>query len=548
MEALRARFSTFNDWVYSQLEKTWFPLVKDVAKERKKLEYLRMFFGFVVLDRTFTNTFGSFYFFEPDEFLVSIGLPVPKIFLYYCLSSLLVFFFMIGFLTPVTGILLALIFTPVDAMAGGRYLGNTITCMGLMMLTLNGVGQDFSVDKWLSNGKGFLSTVIKKIYNILGTPDSKQLTTVYFFAFVSYGFLNIAANLYHLQDPIWQKLYAIQLVLTAPYLGNTPYLMRMLEQYSIEGFHYFFATATVLQIAYEFLIIFLVLFWKHGRKLILSWAAMFLISTTLIMLIAIVEEVTLVVYLGTLLPCRAKYFRTVEYEDGGWRSLIVKIARICDMWSLFNFIPTKSGAASQKFISNNDLFKERKPGVASFISLLYIVLLFNYILTFPIIQKMNFASSLLKPLQVAFGMEIPGVYNSNDLGTPDRWPVMFRKFSDGTTEIMPWHGFEGERLEYYKFDYVFVRHGVQWRRLNGGRNAKSPQELNSPGTKSFELLKNMAVFDFRMNKSKNIIGYKVEIYQTYHTSYRLEPLDVRYTPKRVHEIEFSLQDLGLTKN
>lgn len=64
------------------------------------------------------------------------------------------------------------------------------------------------------------------------------------------------------------------------------------------------------------------------------------------------------------------------------------------------------------------------------------------------------------------GLDVPAVFNKEDLGAGDRWAVVYRVEEDGERELLPYHGLEGEQLAWVSYvDLLYFGNSVGWRRM-----------------------------------------------------------------------------------
>jgi len=123
------------------------------------------------------------------------------------------------------------------------------------------------------------------------------------------------------------------------------------------------------------------------------------------------------------------------------------------------------------------------------------------------------------------GLEHPRVYNTDDLETTNRWPVIYRVMKDGKKLRIPYHHMDGSRDEYYKYDFIFVENGVFWRRMMGKLDLKySVVDLNHPRSLPFQILKRVIGFDFRLEGMPVTIShYEIEYYESLGSKRSLPP-------------------------
>lgn len=586
--------------VYRLLSRTHFPVVLNNEAEYKKLNYVRIIVGFIMLKRTLYNTYAAYYFTQTDTYSF-FNETVTYEFLAYVVLCVALVCFIIGFLTPLATLFLLLFYTPIDILLQARYLGNFLAMITVLMLFMANVGGHLSVDRlFLKRKTGFFPSIVKAVYKLIGFRGKEGLTFVVLTGIVTYALVNFNANLFHFADPYWQEFSVLQISYTGSFLGGNPEFFRAIEASYPEAFDWFCKIQQAAHMGYEFMILPILFFIRRGWLWVFIYANLFFLATLLTMQLAVVERISFLILLCSLIRAKEepivhihlvkssgvgrfisllvvvfdwlsairlmplespknKILLEVKGEQADPKTALLAICRdVPILWLAFPLVWLwKKIAHSNKQSEQGayDLAKDeptreplftvtkRKRAITIFM-VMYIVLGINFIFGFKYVYQLGLYFPHVRELNRKLGFEVAFVYNTPDLVTNDTWQVIYRVLDDGTKELVPLHDEVGHRLTYYQYDCVFVGVGIKWRRNLGGYNPKLREHLegNEQSTDKihwpYHLMRKTIKFDKLLNSEKNIDHYEVDIYHCYQ-SWMEKSREERYTPEVIYSYRYS---------
>jgi hypothetical protein len=162
------------------------------------------------------------------------------------------------------------------------------------------------------------------------------------------------------------------------------------------------------------------------------------------------------------------------------------------------------------------------------------VLLVLFALKFPHVERYSRALGLplsaIRRVTLYCGLDVPIVFNREDLTLGDAWPVIHRLTPDGEPHILPLNGVEGERLWYHLSDCCYFGNSLKWRR------AATDQDLtafNDPEALGYELVTRIIDFDYRRHGFESPVEYAVSVFRTRGSEVAVSDPDVRYARELV---------------
>jgi predicted DCC family thiol-disulfide oxidoreductase YuxK len=249
--------------LYKFINKTAFPNVMSIEHELKKASVLRIFLGLIVFTRFF------------QIFLDMSLLSTDYSYLFYAIPlGVIIVFFTIGFLTPLSTLLLILSINKFDIFAHTTTLGTSILTLLLFVMLFINHGMYLSLDKIFLDKKTSLSKIIFKLYSILGKPTNQSIKTAYFLGFMAYALTSLGALLLHVLDGYWIQGLSLYSALTNSYLFKFYYIARDLEEYNASILMFMSKSGVVFQSIFQILMIPLI-FFKWGRIFIIIWGLVF---------------------------------------------------------------------------------------------------------------------------------------------------------------------------------------------------------------------------------------------------------------------------------
>ncbi len=207
--------------LYKFINKTAFSNVISVENELKKASILRIFLGIIIFTRFF------------QIFLDISLLSTDNSHLFYVIPmGMVIIFFTIGLLTPLSTFLLIFSVNKFDILVGTTTLGTSILTLLLFVMLFINHGMYLSVDKIILEKKIKFSKYLFKLYNILGKPTTQSIRTAYFLGFLAYALTSLGALLLHIFDGYWIQGLSLYSALTNSYLFKFYYIIRDIELYN----------------------------------------------------------------------------------------------------------------------------------------------------------------------------------------------------------------------------------------------------------------------------------------------------------------------------
>lgn len=247
--------------VYSKFEKlvqlTKFPKVESVELEQKKLGLLRITIGILILVRTFLAEYSYFIF-------------TGELSAFTFITFVSTFFFIIGLFTPFSTILIFVFVRAFEIEIGIGSLGTSILQIVLIIFMLTNTGQYYSIDNYfLKKNK-----ILKYVYNILGTADKKELTSIYFLGLIIYAVISFGAISIHAFDYNWTSGLTTRSLLTNNYFSNEYDFFMFLDLKFPIAFTLLSMIASLGQSIFQLFMIPLV-FFSYGKSFVKYWGLQF---------------------------------------------------------------------------------------------------------------------------------------------------------------------------------------------------------------------------------------------------------------------------------
>ncbi len=435
--------------------------------ELRQLAVLRWAVGLVCIARTLPIVWASTDYFTSG---VNGGLPGETVIGLQTLA--LAATATIGIASPLTLLALLLYYPTFDAAMQTATLGTNFLCLMLGLLAVTGGGAHLSIDRLLLRRGGPLASPIRLLYRLVGIPDQRQLADIYFLYFVAFAAINLGAVLHHWDDDAWRSGNLLRIIATSSYLSRFWVEARAFEAYSWRAADAISSIGALGQAAYQALMLPLI-FTRWGTRFVIAWGAVF--------------------FLVSLLALQLSYLPLLE---------------------IFFWIALFRRPAPAKIALRSDLVSRRR-----FAHLGILVMAVAAVAAF-IAQDFPFASDRFKHDRLdralyTVGLDVPQVFNRDDLRMGDVWPVIYR--GDRET-LLPYHGPDGERLAWVQWnDLFYFGNSLKWRREYSG-----PASLGRDHD-GFWRLVHVAQFDHR-RRGVDASEYVVDYYATEASNVRLDPV------------------------
>ncbi len=249
---------------YTKLaSKSAFPRILSLEHELKKAGLIRFFLGMLMLVR-FAEINDTFRFLDFGS--------GPVIF--SSLFLVLILCFTLGFLTPLSNLLLMCLCVRMDLYFGTFTLGTSILMVTLLPLLLVNSGQFYSVDRWILKRGGVLSKFIAPFYKWVGALNEADMHRAYFLSFVCYAIISFGALLLHVQDIYWVEGLTTKSLLLNSYLCKHYNWFRFIDLHAPYLLSVLSISAGVLQSIFQFLMIPL-MFFRIGSRFVFFWGMLF---------------------------------------------------------------------------------------------------------------------------------------------------------------------------------------------------------------------------------------------------------------------------------
>lgn len=459
---------------------TPFSRVRSTDAEVHQLAILRWAVGFACIARTAPIVWASADYFTPG---MNGGLPGETVLGLQTL--MLASAATIGVAAPVT-LLALLVYYPVfDAAMQTATLGTNFLCLMLGLLAVAGAGAHLSVDSWLLRRGGRLAAPIRPLYRLVGVPDPRQLAEIYFLYFTAFAAINLGAVLHHWDDDAWRSGNLLRIIATSSYLSRFWVEARAFEAYSWRAADAISSIGALGQAAYQALMLPLV-FTTWGSRFVIAWGAIFFL-------------VSLFVLQLSYLPLLEIFFWVALFRRPTPRQHVV--------------LPAGLGPRTRR--AHVAIVSIGFAAIAAFI-----------VQDFPYTSD-RFKHERLDRALYTLGLDVPQVFNRDDLRMGDVWAVIYR---DDRQTLLPYHGVNGERLAWVQWnDLFYFGNSLKWRREYAG-----PASLGRDHD-GFWRLVHVAQFDHR-RRGVDASNYIVDYYAT-------EASNVRRDAER----RFARTHLGFTR-
>ena len=411
--------------------------------------------------RTVPILWASYYYFQP----IRDGLP-PEAFIDGLWTLALVVTVTLGFATPVTMPYLMYAYTEFDVSLGTVTLGTTFLCLLLGLFFLTGAGAQLSIDAWFLRARGPIGAIWRFLYSIVGVPSARQLRLVFLLSFAAYATMNFGALLFHLSDDAWLSGDLLRIVFTSSYLCRSWNMFRQLESFAPWAIGALSFTGSLGQVAFQGLMVPL-LWTRWGARFVVAWGSVFFALSLGLLQLSYLPVLEILFWIALFHrprpPAEPSTAGMRSLERNAWvaRIMIVGGFAVLTVFAATNLPYTPDPTALSAHVSN--------------------------------------------PMFRRVGLEIPYVFNRQDLRMGDHWAVIYR---DGSSEPLPYHGLQGERLSWVQWsDLFYFGNSLRWR-----RSFRGPGYL-ARDQDGFKYLLDVGRFDHRRRAAERSV-YRIEYYAT----------------------------------
>lgn len=455
------------------------PRIADTEAEARKVAVLRIAVGLLLVWRSGIVASDALYFFDPT---VVMGRPWPIEAIAGWMQCALAWGLVFGIIPRTCAALLMLTHAAFSIWTVTYNLGPMLLVPILGALAV------------LDSGRLTVHSRVRQ------TPSAAEFRAVYRILFLAYAGWSFQAVLYHLRDPYWVQGRTTEVMFINSYLSEFYGVFRAWERASpatLRALSIFVGSAqTLFQIAMIPLI-----FTRWGTVFVRVWGWVFILGSVLDLQLTLLPFVEVVLWAMVFLPSR---------------------------WF---FAPHGSGAVSA-------CGPPHGPGNLRLGARLYTA-------SYGLLSLMFFTNAILgstiggslppwigNPVLYYAGLVAPNVFNTTDLTMGDRWAVLTR-VDRGHETLVPFDGFEGERLAYLRSDLLYFANSLRWRRemIVAGDLAA----YHRPGAPGYAHAYRVASYDHRRRGSVPPETYRIRIFRNYAAERAGATMATRYAPIQLFE-------------
>jgi hypothetical protein len=494
-----------------------FPQVHGAA-HRNVINAARIAVGAIMFYRTALIVVATYYYHPTDVAEPQITAKL----LFGCGMLGLLTAYTAGFLTPLAGVAIIVVYPYFDARLLTGTLGTNVASICLIALLFLNTGDRYSIDRLLLRTQNVVGRTWRTMYAVIGTPNAVQTTRILFFAFAAYAVVSFGALFYHLSDQYWREGRTVGVMLTNAYLSRHYEWFRAWEA-AAPSTHRAFSIACVAGQTF-FQLAMLPLMWNQwGRRFVVAWGAMFFVISLTCLQLSYLPYLELVLW--ALIFVRLPLLNEPREARSQKSPLLGERARVRGSLAAIT-------AANTQQSQHPRLVQAYTGAIAVAFAL--------FLLTWLAPGGRAWSGHAWdKPQQYLawVGLDAPQVFNDADLRMGERWPVIHRIDENGQRTLVPFNGNDGERLAYHKSDMLYFGNSLRWRRRMIGND---PAAYNAPGATGYEQIREVCYYDAARNGGGSATEYDVRIFENQAAHYDAESNE-RYTPREI--MAFSI-DLG----
>lgn len=383
---------------------------------------------------------------------------------------LLALLLLVGFLTPICTLLLLLVHDyAFDAAIRTSTLGSDVLQMLLVFFLLLPVGTQLSADQWLLQNNGWSGRIVHSIYRPLGPLTPEKVSILRFLTFVTFGAVSLYAALTHIHDRSWWSGVANLYVLSSSYMSKAYLAMdALLDSIPIMAL-LFSIVSTYIQLAWESTMIPLV-FSRYGRVFVIWWGILFFVISAFVLQLGWLAYYELILW--AMLFGRAPKIPSITSRLVRVPHAQVLRERLPGLYLLARNIWRPTALTSS--IGTRPLKLPRVFQAALLCYCLYFVLYLAFlppVAALPVIRDLRGNPEMRAIYRAVelFGLTPLDVFNDTDLRMSENYFTLTRIGVDGSRELLPYTGYDGNRLEWHDSDRIYFGNSLLWRRLKLGR-------------------------------------------------------------------------------
>jgi hypothetical protein len=332
-------------------------------------------------------------------------------------------------------------------------------------------------------------------------PPPEEFRAVYLILFLAYAGWSFGAVLYHVRDPYWIQGRTTEIMFVNSYLSEFYGLFRAWEHASPASLRELSIAVGCAQTIFQLAMLPLMLT-KWGARYVRAWGWIFILGSLVNLQLTLLPFVELVMWTAVFVPATWLAWAAGKAQ-----------APMSSAWSL-----TARGS---------------RYGAAAFtagygtLSLLFFT---NALLG--VAAGRSLPAWVADPVLFYAGLVAPDVFNTTDLTMGDRWTVLTR--IDGErSELVPFDGPEGERLDYLRSDLLYFGNSLRWRREMIGVDDLA--HFHEPGGAGYAFAYRVARYDYLRRGGLAPERYRVTVFRNYAAQRAGLTAPACYTPTKIFE-------------
>lgn len=291
------------DKLIALINRSYFPEVKSVEYEQKKLAIIRWITGLIILFRFSQVLYTVQYI---DEF--------QGAFLVGVVATACIFFFTIGLFGPLSTLAAFWALTKFDTSFNCQTLGTNILSQFLFVLFLASHSRYYSVDALILKWKNSIGRGMAKLYSWVGTPTKDSLRLYYFFGFFSYAIVSFCALSFHILDENWVAGRTPFAFFPAAFLSKYYPLFREIVINWPSIFMALSIFLTLGQSVFQFLMV--PLAWsKWGMRFVVFWGFSFFVASLFFVNLSYLPHAEVLSWLAFFSRVRKRSAITLLFDD-----------------------------------------------------------------------------------------------------------------------------------------------------------------------------------------------------------------------------------------
>jgi hypothetical protein len=465
------------------LDYTWLPRIQDPNTEAWKLAVLRVAVGLLLAWRSGIVARDAAYYFDPTSVM---GRAWPLEAVGGWMQCALAFGLVFGAFPRACAALLMLTHAAFSVWTGTYNLGPMLLVPILGAIAV------------LDNGRLALIGAVRQ------QPSAAEFRAVYLILFLAYAGWSFQAVLYHLHDPYWVQGRTTEVMFINSYLSEFYGVFRLWERASPGTLRALSICVGAAQTLFQLAMIPLI-FTRWGAAYVRIWGWVFILGSLLDL------QLTLLPFVETVL----------------WAMIFLS-----PRWFLTR---RPVAVAADTNPGNGSGLRFAPIGYTAGYLVLSLLFFANAILGSTV--HVSLPRWIANPILFYAGLVAPNVFNTQDLTMGDHWAVLTRTDGD-RSHLVPFEGFEGERLEYLRSDLLYFGNSLRWRReMIGLKDLAAYHRPDAPG---YKYAYRVALYDHRRRGSVAAETYNVRVFRNYAAERSGQPLQICYAPLKVFEFSVTI--------